>query len=88
MNDIRFRAGYYEWNVFIGENWIYSFNDVSEDITEDMHIQELGYLVDDLINHMQEELEDEGKEQLEEKYILELKRQMIEMWSYHYDIEE
>lgn len=88
MSKVLFRAGYYEWNVFIGDDCIYSFGDVGEDITEDTTYTELEYFVDDCIYCMQEDLEDKGREQLEEKYIPELKKQMLEQWGYHFGIEQ
>ena len=89
MKNVLFRAGYYEWNVFLDDDCIYSFDhNISEDFTEDTTYAELEDLVNDCIYCMQEDLKDKGSEQLEEKYIPELKKQMLEKWGYHFGIEQ
>lgn len=89
MNNVRFRAGYYEWNVFINDNCIYTFGDgISEEIHEDTTYDDLQGIVDFYVDAMQMELKEDDKEQLKEKYIPELKIQMVEMWSNHFGIEQ
>lgn len=89
MNKIAFRAGYYEWNVFVNDDCFYTFsNGISEEIHEDTTYEDLQDIVDFYVDAMQMELKEYDKEQLEEKYIPELKRQMIEMWSNHFGIEQ
>ena len=88
MNNVRFRAGYYEWNVFVDDDCFYTFGDgISEEIHEDTTYEDLQGIVDFYVDAMQTELKEDDKEQLEEKYILELKKQMLEQWGYHFGVE-
>ena len=87
MKEVLFRAGYYEWNVFVGDDYFYTFGDgISEEIHEDTTYEDLQGIVDFYVDGMQMELEEDDKEPLEEKYIPELKRQMVKIWSYHFGI--
>lgn len=88
MNKIEFRAGYYEWNVFINGDCFYTFGDsISEDINEDTTYEDLENIIDFYIDGMQEELKEDDKEPLKEKYVDILKLQMLDAWSYHFGIE-
>ena len=88
MNELEFRAGYYEWNVFVNGDCFYTFGDgISEDILEDTTYEDLEGIVDFYIDGMQNDLKDDDKEPLEEKYIPELRKQMLDRWSYHFGIE-
>lgn len=89
MDELMFRAGYYEWNVFVNDDYFYTFgNDVSEDINDSTTYEDLEGIVDFYIDGMQEELKEDDKEPLEEKYIPELKKQMLEQWSHHFGINQ
>ena len=89
MNELEFRAGYYEWNIFINDDCFYTFDDgISENILEDTTYEDLESIVDFYIDGMQNDLRDDDKEPLEEKYILELKKQMLEQWSRHFGINQ
>lgn len=85
--EIAFEAGYYEWNVFLNGKIFYSFDVDAEDFN-DLNTDSLKDFVSDCIETMQEALKEEGKPQLEEKYIYELKGQMVEKWGYHFEINE
>ena len=89
MDELLFRAGYYEWNIFINDDCFYTFDDgISENILEDTTYEDLESIVDFYIDGMQNDLRDDDKEPLEEKYILELKKQMLEQWSRHFGINQ
>ena len=89
MNKLEFKAGYYEWNIFINDDCFFTFDcDIGEDIDENTTYEYLKFIVDNCIDAMQLELKENDKEPLEEKYIPELKKQMLEMWSYHFGIEQ
>ena len=89
MDELMFRAGYYEWNVFVNDDCFYTFgNGISEDINDSTTYEDLESIVDFYIDGMQEELKEDDKEPLEEKYILELKQQMLEQWSHHFGINQ
>ncbi len=84
MLNVEFKAGYYEWNVFINGEYFYTFGDsVDEDIYEDTDIE---LVVEDYIDLMQMDLYDNDREPLDEKYIPELKKQMMEVWGCYYGI--
>lgn len=88
MDKLEFKAGYYEWNVFVNDNCFYTFGDgISENINENTTYEDLEGIVDFYIDGMQMELKEDDKESLEEKYIPELKKQMLEKWSYYFGIE-
>ena len=89
MSKVLFRAGYHEWNVFVDDDYFYTFGDgISEEIHEDTTYEDLQVIVDFYVDAMQTELKEDDKEQLEEKYIPELKTQMLEQWSYRFGIEQ
>lgn len=87
MKNIQFRPGYYEWNVYLDDECIYTFgSDFDEVITNDTTCDDLKCIVDDHIYCMQEELLDNDKTPLDDKYIPVLKQQMLKQWSYHFNI--
>ncbi len=84
-SNIEFKAGYYEWNVFLNGEHFYSFGTgIDEDVNDNTTYEQMESLVDDYIEAMQEEMRDNDKEALEERYIPELKEKMLQLWSYHY----
>ena len=77
---IAFRAGYHEWNVFVGDECIYSVDkDIVDDVCE-VDAQGLEYLVEDIISLMQDELANEEKMVLAENEVECLKSKMISAW--------
>lgn len=87
MDKLEFKAGYYEWNVFVNDDCIYTFgSEISENINEDTTYEDLESIIDFYIDGMQEELKEDDKEPLAEKYIDILKLQMLDAWSYHFGI--
>ena len=88
MDELMFRAGYYEWNVFVNDDCFYTFgHGISEDINDSTTYEDLESIVDFYIDGMQNDLKDNNKELLEERHIPELKKQMLKQWSYHFGIE-
>lgn len=89
VNELMFRAGYYEWNVFINDDCFYTFGDsISEDINDSTTYEDLESIIDFYIYGMQNDLKDDDKELLEEKYIPELKKQMLKQWGSHFGINQ
>lgn len=87
MDKLEFKAGYYEWNVFINDDCFYTFgNGISENINEDTTYEDLESIINFYIDGMQMELREDDKEPLEEKYVDILKLQMLDAWSYHFGI--
>lgn len=89
-NNIEFKAGYYEWNVFLKGEHFYSFGtSIDEQIEENTSYDELENIIEEHIECMQEDLIEHNKEPLDEKYIQELKEKMLFVWSWHYlDMEQ
>lgn len=87
LKGITFSAGYHEWNVFKGDECIYTFDGgISEEFGEGTTYEELITYIDMCIEAMYEHWKAEEKELLDEIYIPELKRQMAEEWSSYFDI--
>lgn len=99
MSGIEFKVGYYEWHIYLNGELFYTFlgdDDVllngiysiehPEDYYEDERFASLEEIVDWFIDDMQRILEEDDKEPLEEKYIPELKKQMIEQWGWHFGV--
>ena len=87
MNRIEFKAGYYEWNIFIDGDYFYTFGaDISEEFHEDITCAELENIVEDCIDCMNIDLQTNEKDMLDESLRAELKEQMVAVWSYHYGI--
>jgi hypothetical protein len=88
MCKIKFRAGYYEWNVYLDNDCLYSFgSDISEEISEDTSSEDLKVIIDECIKYMQLELSEKDSPLIPENLISELKEQMFYAWSYHFGIE-
>lgn len=85
--DIRFTAGYYEWNVWRGDDNVYTFGDVPGD-EEINDVETLETVVDDCIDSMQFELREDEKNILSEKEVAVLKERMIEVWKNHLCLED
>lgn len=84
-NNIEFKAGYYEWNIFLNGKQFFSFGaSIDEEIGESTSTEELKEKIDICIEAMQEWLKENNKEPLDEKYIPELKMKMLMVWSYHF----
>ena len=84
-SNIEFKAGYYEWNVFLNEKHFFAFGaSIDEEIGESTCVEELKVKIDICIEAMQEWLEENDKEPLDEKYIPELRAKMLSVWSYHF----
>ena len=82
MKQINFKPGYHEWNVFVNDKVFYSFGDgIGEMINDNTSFLDFEYIVDEYIEAMQEELEENEREILEEKYLPELKTKMLDAWS-------
>lgn len=90
MSKVEFRVGYYEWNIYINGKHFYTFNDgIGEDIHEDTTYSDLEIIIEEYINLMNLDLQTSDKEMLEDEELeAELKKQMIEQWSYHFGIEK
>lgn len=88
MEQIGFKPGYYEWLVYLNGEFFYSFSDdISDDIPIDASYSDLESIVEDYITLMQFHLWEDGKDELDPKYIPELKRQILDEWAYHFGIE-
>lgn len=98
---IEFKAGYYEWNIYLDGELFYTFVDSGNQLGDDMwsieHPEEyeedyrynsLEELVEAYIDDMQDFLREEDKQPLEEKYVPELKIKMIKAWRNHFGIEK
>lgn len=83
MRKIDFNAGYYEWNVCIDGEVVYSFDDFSELINEDTTAKELAEM---LIEQMT--TDEEKGVQLNKWEIKDLKQEMIERLSNHYGLDK
>lgn len=77
---ILFTAGYHEWNVFIDDNCVYSFEDFGECVEAGYNRADIENLVDDSIAVMIEEKQIFMSEVEKDN----LKNQMVEKLSYHY----
>lgn len=87
MNRVEFKAGYYEWNVFINGEYFYTFgDDVSENIPYPCTLDDLENVVEDYINYMDIALMNDEKEPFPNELRAELKEKMIDVWAYHYGI--
>ena len=87
MDKLEFKAGYHEWNIFVNGDYFYTFGSgISDDINDDTTYEDLKGIIDFYIDGMQEELKEDDKEPLEEKYVDILKLQMLDAWSYHFGI--
>lgn len=84
MRKIDFTAGYYEWNVLINDEVVYTFDDIAECIDENDNEETLQYLIDELVSSMIEELTNESDVRFSDLELTELKAQMFKQWSYHY----
>lgn len=88
MCNVEFKAGYWEWNVFVDDEFYYTFGDsLTDDIPYPCIVDDVEGVVDDYLYLMEYVLtnrdEDEYDENtrkpwLNEEQIAELKRQMIE----------
>lgn len=98
MRDIRFGAGYYEWNVIVDDELYYSFKDICDylfsekESNEDYTENEWLYMIDDLVRSMiddDEYFEEHNEiEPLTKDELDELKRQMFNVLTYNYGIKE
>lgn len=86
--NIIFKAGYYEWNVFIDDEFVYSFGDFSDYIDEEDTVKQLTYVVNESIDCMLEDFAEKGKGGVfTNNELTELKKQMIERLGYHYGVD-
>lgn len=83
MRKIDFNTGYYEWNVYIDGEVVYSFDDFSELINEDTTAKELAEM---LIEQMT--TDEEKGVQLNKWEIKDLKQEMIDRLSNHYGLDK
>ena len=87
MSRVEFKAGYYEWNIFIDGEYFYTFGDgVGEDIPYDATYADLENIVEDYIDYMNMDLQTNEKDMLDESLRAELKEQMVALWGYHYGV--
>lgn len=84
-NLVDFKAGYYEWNVFMSGVCMYTF-EVDSGTFVDMNSDELEQHIDDCIQAMQEELREDGNFELGDAVVAALKRQMVEAWGSYFGI--
>ena len=84
MRKIDFTAGYYEWNVLINDEVVYTFDDIAECIDENDNEETLQYLIDEFVDCMIEELKEKSDDRFSNLELAELKSQMFKQWSYHY----
>ena len=82
MRKVEFNAGYYEWNIFIDDECVYSYEDLAE-------FFEAGYSAEESVEVMIDEIsecfEEEQKEYpLTDEETEYLKKIMIEKLHYHY----
>lgn len=83
MRKIDFNAGYYEWNVCIDGEVVYSFDDFSELINEDTTAKELAEMLIDEMKY-----DNEKNMRLSTQEERKLKRIMIERLSNHYGLDK
>lgn len=76
MRCVEFRAGYWEWVVFVDGVRVYAFSDPVEWVVEAGR-QWLPFVVGDAVAAMCEELEEEGEEELSPAECDELARLMV-----------
>ncbi len=91
---IWFGPTYHSWDVFIDDEFLYSFGDFSEHFEGNETMDTLSYFVDDLIYIMVEEINEKRQEEAgEEGYCAfeldvqernSLKEQMVEKLGFHY----
>lgn len=88
MSKVEFMAGYYEWNIYIDNKHFYTFGDgIGEYIQEDTTYSDLESIAEEYIDMMNIDLQTNDKEMLEDEEIkAELKKQMVDKWSYHFGI--
>ena len=87
--EVYFAAGYYEWNVFINEDVVYSFDELNpfEYYEQDtISYDDLLNYIDVCVDTMKEDFKARGQEVLSEKSINSLKKCMAEELSMHFDI--
>ena len=88
MCNIEFKAGYYEWNVFVDDEYYYTFGEgITEDIPYNANKDDMENAVDELIFCMNYDLmnneEYNGRLPLNDEQTAELKKQMITELSYY-----
>lgn len=84
---VEFKAGYYEWNIFIDGEYFYTFGDgIEEDIHGDTTYSELESIVESCMECMDIALMNDEKEAFPNELRAELKEQMMAVWAYHYGI--
>lgn len=84
MRKIDFTVGYYEWNVLIDDNVVYTFDDIAEYIDENDSKEKLQSLIDEFVDCMIEELKEKSDDRFSNIELTDLKVQMFEQWSHHY----
>ena len=83
-NEVQFRAGYYEWNVIVNNEHVYTFDGSNTfEKLSGLNAEELNYYVENLIDLMQEERPKNGKLPLRAEIVGELKKQMTDTWKYY-----
>ena len=88
MRRFEFVAGYYEWGLFANGELIHSFEDFSENITDNMNAKDIGVFVEDLIYMWQEDCQVNGGYcPIDEKEIPSIKTVMQNEICYHFGIE-
>ena len=87
MNRVEFKAGYYEWNVFVDGEHFYTFgDDISENIPYPCTLDELENVVEDYIECMNIALMNDEKEAFPNELRIELKEKMMAVWACHYGV--
>lgn len=90
MCNIEFKAGYWEWNVFVNNEFYYTFGDsLTDDIPCNATVDDVERVVHDYLRLMEYDLmnrdeneydENTRKPRLNEEQKTELERQMIEIY--------
>lgn len=81
-NNIEFKAGYYEWNVWKDDQIVYTIGaDILDDLDEDATENDLEVLANACIETMQEHFEEQELELWPEDWTLDLNQAMIEAWA-------
>lgn len=87
---IEFHAGYYEWNLYINGNLIYTFDEgISEWITNKTKKDDFKNIVEMFVDGMIEEMEEAGNKHISSvKNNMEIiVNKMLEVWANHFSIE-
>lgn len=84
MRKINFVQRYYEWNVYVDDKCVFTFDDgnggIGEDFSDVENYIALTYVIDDYIDYMLTAIEFE----FTDAELAELRIQMIDKWERHY----